>query len=80
MIRRDPTLIGMTDADVQQVRDMLAAHQARKADAARKVGEPADKLPVAEGASVSSAQPFVAAEQARREREAMTKEQRLGLR
>lgn len=80
MIRRDPTLIGMTDADVQQVRDMLAANHVRKADTTRPLGGLADKAPVIEEAGASAAQPFVAAEHAKREREAMTREQRLGLR
>ena len=80
MIRRDPTLIGMTDADVQQVRDMLAANQARKPDATRALGTLADKAATVEEARASTSQPFVAVEHAKKEREAMTKEQRLGLR
>ncbi|EPS97759.1 hypothetical protein FOMPIDRAFT_1127900 [Fomitopsis schrenkii] len=80
MIRRDPTLIGMTDADVQQVRDMLAANHARKAEPARKWGDFKDRVPIVDEAGASSSQPFVAAEHAKREREAMTKGQRLGLR
>ncbi|KAH9935333.1 uncharacterized protein B0H18DRAFT_410704 [Fomitopsis serialis] len=78
MIRRDPTLIGMTDADVQQVRDMVAAK--RKDELAQKWAEISDKQYAAFEAGASASQPFVAAEDAKRKREAMTKDERLGLR
>ncbi|KAH9831274.1 uncharacterized protein C8Q71DRAFT_312578 [Rhodofomes roseus] len=79
MIRRDPTLIGMTDADVQQVRDMVAAK--RKAEAAQKWVEISDKQYAAfEAGASASSRPFVAAEDAKRKREAMTRGERLGLR
>jgi hypothetical protein len=72
MIRRDPTLIPMTDNDVQDIRDMIAARQKeealKKADAAAGATNP--------GASVPG---FAVQEEAKRKKDAMTQKERLGL-
>lgn len=66
MIRRDPTLIPMTDSDVQDVRDAVKT-RVRTEAFARDAG----LLPTVPG--------FAAVEEARKKREAMSKEERLGL-
>ncbi|KAI0063622.1 hypothetical protein BV25DRAFT_1824188 [Artomyces pyxidatus] len=73
MIRREPTLIAMSDADVQDVRSLIAR---RKNDAALKALNGKGK-----GKSVAATLPpaHVAAEEARRKREATSKDERLGL-
>ncbi|KAI0695445.1 hypothetical protein BC835DRAFT_948547 [Cytidiella melzeri] len=67
MIRRDPTLIPMTDNDVQDVRDAV---KARKAEAATRSSA------AKSGASVPG---FLAQMQAQKKKEGMTKNERLGL-
>ncbi|EPQ57296.1 hypothetical protein GLOTRDRAFT_115285 [Gloeophyllum trabeum ATCC 11539] len=71
MIRRDPTCIIMTDADVQDVRDMMMKKRVVVA-----------KMTTAKAGhrKSHSGQPYVAAEDARRQREAMSRDERLGLR
>ncbi|RPD74288.1 hypothetical protein L226DRAFT_535741 [Lentinus tigrinus ALCF2SS1-7] len=76
MIRRPPTLIQMTDGDVQQVRNMLARQKAEKL--AVKQGVPA--TPSQAKAAASPAQPYHHVEEQKKKREAMTKDERLGLR
>ncbi|OCH95122.1 hypothetical protein OBBRIDRAFT_788587 [Obba rivulosa] len=67
MIRRSPTLIAMNDSDVQQVRDAVK----------RKT----ETLLAARTMTVLQAQPpYVAAEDAKRRREALGRDERLGLR
>jgi len=85
MIRRNPTLIPMSDADVQDVRDMIAR---KKVDVA---GAPAPALALApssatgDGSGSSKAKDalspavHVAAEEAKRRRDAMSRDERLGL-
>ena len=68
MIRRDPTLIPMTDNDVQDVRDAIKAraqNEASTQEAAAKAG-----------ASVPG---FAAQEETQKKKDAMTKNERLGL-
>ncbi|OBZ67102.1 hypothetical protein A0H81_12775 [Grifola frondosa] len=84
MIRRNPTLIAMNDTDVQQVRDLIAKRRAETEDAKRATS-PAAAATADEEESTASATPaapaaLVAAEDAKRKREAMTREERLGLR
>ena len=76
MIRRNPTLITMTDSDVQDVRDMIALKRAEAATAAAVTnGKGKGK-----GKDVPQPQtPFVAAEEAKRKREAMSRDERLGI-
>ena len=76
MLRRPPTLIILTDADVQQVREAVAARKlqataAKHAEHKATLGAQPMPLP--------QPQPFVAAEDAKRKREAMTRDERLGL-
>ncbi|KAI0358406.1 hypothetical protein OH77DRAFT_1420790 [Trametes cingulata] len=75
MIRRPPTQIPMTDMDVQQVRDALAR---QKAEAAVKQGAPATPA-LAKGPAMP-AQPYHHVEEAKKKRDAQTKDERLGLR
>ncbi|KAH9948533.1 hypothetical protein B0H21DRAFT_732871 [Amylocystis lapponica] len=80
MLRRPPTLIAMTDTDVQQVRDVVAERKAQATaakHAAYKGNLGAQLQPTSE--SQLQPQPFVAAEDAKRKREAMTRDERLGL-
>jgi hypothetical protein len=83
MIRRNPTLIAMSDADVQDVRDHLQrkkeAQQKQQAQTSSSGSSSAPNV----GSSISAdaaGKPLVAAEEAKRKREAMSKDQRLGLR
>ncbi|KAI0374071.1 hypothetical protein BV20DRAFT_962031 [Pilatotrama ljubarskyi] len=75
MIRRPPTQIPMTDMDVQQVRDALAR---QKAEPAVKQGAPATPV-LPKGHPVGS-QPYHHVEEAKKKRDAMTRDERLGLR
>lgn len=75
MIRRSPTMIPMTDMDVQQVRD----HIMRK-KIAKVTGKPPGTSPTQVKAPGAPAQPYHHAEEAKKKREAMTREERLGLR
>lgn len=72
MIRRNPTLIGMSDSDVQDIRDLTR----RRKEAAQPA---ASSRPLIPGMLVDPAKPLVAPEDARRKREAMTRDERLGL-
>jgi len=71
MIRRNPTLITMSESDVQDVRDLVARKKAEAAKAANGKGKGRDVA--------QQQQTHVAAEEAKRKREAMTKEERLGI-
>jgi ribosomal protein L12E/L44/L45/RPP1/RPP2 len=70
MIRRNPTLIAMSDLDVQDVRAVQAARQAAATAA---------PAPAPTSVNAHTPQPVVAAEEDRKRREAMTRNQRLGL-
>jgi hypothetical protein len=74
MIRRTPTLIPMNDNDVQTVRNMQAQKKAI-AVAAAQATDPKGKTKDAPDLSA----PFVAAEDAKKQRDAMSKEERLGI-
>ncbi|GBE81026.1 hypothetical protein SCP_0307490 [Sparassis crispa] len=76
MIRRNPTLIAMSDVDVQQVRDAVAKH---KGESPVTPAQPSSSSAVPSGVLQPLSQPFVAAEDAKRKREAMTRDERLGL-
>ncbi|KAG8975879.1 hypothetical protein FRB90_009381, partial [Tulasnella sp. 427] len=72
MLRRDPTPITLRDTDVQELRAIMA--QRAKA---KETGSATDEsVQPAEDATTSGA-PFVHNEEAKKKREAMTKEQRL---
>jgi hypothetical protein len=80
MIRRNPTLIAISDLDVQDIRQ----HVLRARDAAQ--GAAAGAAPADAGTSISAdpaagaqGRPVVAADDAKRKREAMTRDERLGL-
>ncbi|TFY58133.1 hypothetical protein EVG20_g8269 [Dentipellis fragilis] len=73
MIRRNPTLIPMTDADVQEIRDLVAR---RKAEATEGMVKEEDTTTAAQQPSAAA---YVAAEEARKKRLAMTKNERLGI-
>ena len=68
MIRRDPTLITMSDNDVQAVRNMVAQKKAAAAAAAGGKGKDA-ALPT----------PYSAVDEQKKQREAMSRDERLGL-
>ncbi|TFK80447.1 hypothetical protein K466DRAFT_503870 [Polyporus arcularius HHB13444] len=74
MIRRPPTLIQMTYGDVQQVRDALMRQKAETL--AAQQGVPAQ----AAAAAGTPAQPYHHVEEQKKKREAMSKDERLGLR
>ncbi|KAI0315954.1 hypothetical protein OF83DRAFT_1173332 [Amylostereum chailletii] len=80
MIRRNPTLIPMNDGDVQTIRNALAQKKAAVAVAAAAAAhaDPNVKGKVAAEPSAAPA-PFVAAEEAKRQREGMSKDERLDL-
>ncbi|KAI0028609.1 hypothetical protein K488DRAFT_58203 [Vararia minispora EC-137] len=71
MIRRTPTLIPMNDTDVQAIRNLLAQKKAETAQAVGSKGKAKD--------ATESNKPFVAAEEAKKQREAMSKDERLGI-
>ena len=79
MIRRDPTLIPMTDNDVQDIRDMVAA-RLKKAEAKQQDASVSTSASTAgmsnPGASVPG---FAAQEEAKIKKEAMSRNERLGL-
>ena len=71
MLRRDATVITIRESDVDELKEILAAQR-----------EQASESSNARGASVLGAQtyvPYVAVEEARKKREGMTREQRLGV-
>lgn len=67
MIRREPTVITLGDADVQDVKAIIARQ--------KEAGDTLNRL-----AREQAARPFVAAEDAKRKREEMSTEDRLGMR
>ncbi|KAL4250728.1 hypothetical protein ABKN59_005449 [Abortiporus biennis] len=72
MIRRNPTLIELTDNDVQDVRDMLVRkalekHQAKMADS---YGSP----------EKTSSEAYRKAEEERKKKAGLSRDERLGLR
>ncbi|KAI0328615.1 hypothetical protein GY45DRAFT_1254567 [Cubamyces sp. BRFM 1775] len=73
MIRRPPTQIPMTDMDVQQVRDALARQRAAAA------AQPA-AAPVTPAQTPAQNVPYHHVDEARKKRDAMTRDERLGLR
>ena len=74
MIRRPPTTIPLTDLDVQQVRDAVKLQ--KKQAGAQNPAQPKD----AASASTTLAQPYHHVEEAKKKREGMTRDERLGLR
>ena len=68
-------MIPMTDMDVQQVRD----HIVRK-KIAKITGKPSGNSPPQAKAPGPPTQPYHHAEEAKKKKEAMTREERLGLR
>ncbi|KIJ49654.1 hypothetical protein M422DRAFT_28021, partial [Sphaerobolus stellatus SS14] len=64
MIRRNPTLIPLEDADISDVKEFMT----RRKTAASEQKQKDDKLV-----------PLVATEEAKRKREAQTKDERLGI-
>lgn len=82
MIRRPPTLIPMTEADVQQVKDLidakkLAANTSPSTSSTTGVGEgPSDKGKID---ALKDGEGRNAAAESEKERKAMSKEERLGL-
>jgi hypothetical protein len=77
MIRRNPTLIAMSDSDVQDVRELVR----KKKEAAQAAQASHLSQANALGTSISTdpSKPAVAPEEAKRKRDGMTKEERLGL-
>ena len=74
MIRRPPTTIPLTDLDVQQVRDAVKLQ--KKQAGAQNPAQSKD----AASASTTLAQPYHHVEEAKKKREGMTRDERLGLR
>lgn len=82
MIRRNPTLIPMSDLDVQDVRNLLAQKKAQAAQAAQSEAKGKGKerdMSTVTPAMLLGGQGHVAAEDLKRKREAMSKDERLGL-
>lgn len=79
MIRRNPTLIAMSDLDVQDVRDHVRRKKEGAQASAAPSQPPAGVASVGMSISTDPSKPVVAAEDAKRKREAMSKEERLGL-
>ncbi|KAI0743479.1 hypothetical protein C8Q80DRAFT_1181411 [Daedaleopsis nitida] len=77
MIRRPPTLIQMTDMDVQQVRDALSR---QKESLATQPGATATPLQTAATAPAPAPAPYHHPEEQKKKREGMTRDERLGLR
>jgi hypothetical protein len=82
MIRRPPTLIPMTEADIQQVKDFVEA----KKQAVNTNPSPTTTTGVGEGSSgrnkldaLKDGEGRNAAAESEKERKAMSKEERLGL-
>lgn len=82
MIRRPPTLIPMTEADIQQVKDFVEA----KKQAANTTQSTSSPTPAGEGSSgkgkldaLKDGEARNAAAESEKERKAMSKEERLGL-
>lgn len=75
MLRRDPTPITLRDTDVQELKAIMAKRAKANQDASNATD---DSIQPAEDATTSEA-PFVHNEEAKKKREAMTREQRLGL-
>lgn len=71
MIRRNPTLISLEDADVSDIKEFMTKKKLVLAEEGTKDTKNDDK---------TLKMPFVAAEDAKRKREAMTKEDRIGTR
>ena len=69
MIRRNPTLLPIQDSDVQALKDLVAARKERDEGANGDTPSQKDAPQL----------PFVAAEDAKRKREALTTEERLGI-
>lgn len=76
MIRREPTTLYMTDADVQQVRDALMRQKNEKLGI--KPGVPL--TPAQAKAAAAPSMPYHHVEEQKKKREAMTRDERLGLR
>ncbi|KAI0780081.1 hypothetical protein C8Q74DRAFT_740254 [Fomes fomentarius] len=76
MIRREPTTLYMTDADVRQVRDALIRQKNEKLGI--KPGVPL--TPAQAKAAAAPSMPYHHAEEQKKKREAMTRDERLGLR
>lgn len=86
MIRRNPTLIPMSDMDVQDIRNLIAH---KKAVEAAQVADAASILMAAKGKgkdtyaapanTAQGGQGYAAAEEAKRKREGMSRDERLGL-
>lgn len=71
MIRRNPTLIPLGDADVLDVKELITRRKLAAADlAAREAGKKKDEKKA----------PHVAPDDAKRKRDAMTRDDRLGVR
>lgn len=93
MIRRNPTLIPMSDMDVQDIRNLIAQKKAAEAAevadaasilmAAKGKGKDTSAAPAAGSAAAAGAaqggQGYAAAEDAKRKREGMSRDERLGL-
>ncbi|KAI8993046.1 hypothetical protein BD414DRAFT_294223 [Trametes punicea] len=77
MIRRPPTQIPMTDMDVQQVRDALDRQKAQAA--AMQPGAPVTPAQGTTAPNLPPHMPYHHVEEARKARDAMTREERLGL-
>ncbi|EIM81142.1 uncharacterized protein STEHIDRAFT_162133 [Stereum hirsutum FP-91666 SS1] len=69
MIRRNPTLIPMSDMDVQDIRNLIAH---------KKAGKGKDTY-AAPANTAQGGQGYAAAEEAKRKREGMSRDERLGL-
>ncbi|KAG8923507.1 hypothetical protein FRC02_011098 [Tulasnella sp. 418] len=73
MLRRDPTPIVLRDNDVQEIRNLMNERKKAIEDAQNSGGGPS-AVPVS-----STAEPVVAPEEAKRKREAMTRNERIGI-
>ncbi|KDQ57826.1 hypothetical protein JAAARDRAFT_69904 [Jaapia argillacea MUCL 33604] len=77
MIRRNPTLIAMTDMDVQEIR-RLVEQKKKETEAAATL---AANMSNTKGKGKDTSHlPYVAAEDSKRKRDGMSRDERLGLR
>jgi len=74
MLRRDPTLVSLRDTDVQEIKELAIKRQQEAATAM----DPAGGV-VPESSVVPPQKGVVATEQAKKERQALSRNQRLGL-
>lgn len=72
MLRRDPTAIALRETDVQEIRQLVSQQ-------IKALREETNKEDSGTDSAAAPLEPFVATEDAKKKREALSKEERLGL-